>query len=216
MSDKSLRQDVLDELDFEPSVNSTSIGVAASDGVITLSGHVSSYAEKKAAEAVVRRVKGVKAIAEEIEVRYPSDKKTADDQIAKRALDILRWSAIVPRDSIQIVVNDGWVDLSGQVKWQFERRAVEDEIRKLSGVAGVTNQITLKQQVARADVKQKIEAALKRNAEIEAEGVDVSVLDGGTVRLDGMVHTWMERELIETAAWSAPGVRSVDDRLRIG
>src|SRR5579883_3242924 len=120
-SDLQLRQDVLDELDFEPAVNAAHIGVAVADGVVTLSGHVGSYAEKLAAESAARRVKGVRAIAQEIEVRYPSDKKTADDEIAARILSLLRWNTVVPADSIQVRVQDGWVTLTGQVDWQFQR-----------------------------------------------------------------------------------------------
>ena len=216
MNDKQLRDDVLAELDFEPSVNSADIGVAVSDGVVTLTGHVPNYAQKIAAEAAARRVRGVKAIAQEIEVRYPSDKKTADDEIAKRALDILRWSEIIPKDALKLTVNDGWVKLTGEVEWQYQRRAAEDEIRKLSGVAGVVNNIVLKPRVLPSDVKQKIEDALKRNAEIEARSVQVCVVDGGIIELDGKVHSWQERLVVENAAWSAPGVSNVRDRLSIG
>ena len=140
MSDSALRQDIIDELDFEPSVKAAHIGVAVDSGVVTLSGHVCSYAEKLAAEQAAKRVKGVKAIAQEIEVRYPSDLKTADDEIAKRAVNILRWSAVVPQDAVQVKVQDGWVTLSGQLEWQFQRTAAETEIRRLSGVAGVINE----------------------------------------------------------------------------
>ena len=215
MSDRDLRQDILDELDYEPSVNGAHIGVAVDNGVVTLSGHVASYAEKLAAESAVRRVKGVRAIAQEIEVRYPFEKKTADDEIAKRAVDILRWSAVVPRDVVQLTVHDGWVTLSGQVDWQFQRRAAENELRKLSGIFGVINNITIQARVQPTDVKRKIEDALRRNAEIEAQGIRVTVLDGGKITLQGSVHDWHERTAAEQAAWSAPGVVSVDDRLTI-
>ena len=215
MSDSTLRQDIIDELEFEPSVNAAHIGIAVDDGIVTLSGHVGSYAEKIAAESAVRRVKGVRAIAQEIEVRYPYDKKTADDEIASRALNILRWSAVVPKDVVQVKVQDGWVTLTGQVDWQFQRGAAESEIRKLSGVAGVFNNITLKVRVQPGDVKRKIEDALKRSAEIEAQAISVSVLGDGKVALDGQVHDWQERDAVERAAWSAPGVTLVEDRLSI-
>ena len=215
MTDMNLRQDIIDELDFEPRVNSAQIGVAVKDGVVTLSGHVGSFAEKLAAEKAVKRVKGVKAIAEEIHVRFVEDKKTADDEIASRAVSLLRWSAVVPTDSVMVKVQDGWVSLSGQVNWQFQRFAAEAEIRRLSGVVGVVNSITIKPRVQPIDVKHKIEAALKRNAEIDAQGIQVSVEDGGRVCLDGYVHDWREREAAEHAAWMAPGVVRVDDRLRI-
>jgi osmotically-inducible protein OsmY len=215
MTDTSLRQDIIDELDFEPSVNAAHIGVAVDNGVVTLSGHVYSYAEKYAAEQAVKRVKGVRAIAQEIEVRYPNDIKTADDQIAERAVNILHWSAVVPLDAVQVKVQDGWVTLTGQVDWQFQRTAAETEIRKLSGVAGVINSITLKSHVQPKDVKRKIEDALKRSAEVEAAGIRVSMLGNGKVALDGRVHDWQERDAVSRAAWSAPGVMSVDDRLTI-
>ena len=215
MTDTSLRQDIIDELDFEPSVNAAHIGVAVDNGVVTLSGHVCSYAEKYAAEQAVKRVKGVRAIAQEIDVRYPNDLKTADDEIAKRALNILRWSAVVPQDTVQVKVQDGWVTLTGQVDWQFQRTAAENEIRKLSGVAGVINSITIKSHVQSVDVKRKIEDALKRSAEVEAAAIRVSLLGNGKVALDGKVHDWKERDAVSRAAWSAPGVMSVDDRLTI-
>lgn len=215
MSDKRLQQDVIDELDFEPSVNAAHIGVTASNGVVTLSGHVGSYAEKTAAERAAKRVKGVQAIAQEIEVRYPSDKKTADDEIAGRVVSILQWSAVVPRDSVQVKVQDGWVTLTGQVNWQFERVAAEAEIRRLSGVAGVINSITIRPRVEATDVKHRIEEALKRNAQVEAGGVRVSVLGGGKIALDGKVHDWRERDAVKRAAWSAAGVMAVEDRLSI-
>jgi len=216
MSDNQLRQDVIDELEFEPSVNAAHIGVAVDGGVVTLTGHVSSYAEKLAAEAAARRIQGVRAIAQEIEVRYPSDKKTADDEIAKRALDIMRWSAVVPSDAIQLTVRDGWVTLSGQVDWQFERNAAESQIRKLSGVSGVINNLTIKPRVQPTDVKRKIEDAFRRNAEIEADKIQITVFNGGKILLQGHVHDWHERVAAENAAWSAPGVSAVDDRLTIG
>lgn len=214
MDDWKLRKDVMDELDFEPSIDSAAIGVSAKAGVVTLSGHVPNYAQKIAAERAARRVKGVKAIALEIEVRYPDQAKTADDEIAKRALDILRWDALVPPGAVQVVVDKGWVTLSGAVDWQYQKRAAEEDVRRLSGVVGVANSIAIKPAVQVADVKQKIEDALKRHAEIESEGIKVTV-QGGRVRLDGKVDNWEEREAAENAAWSAPGVTAVDDHLQV-
>jgi osmotically-inducible protein OsmY len=215
MSDSALRQDIIDELDFEPSVKAAHIGVAVDSGVVTLSGHVCSYAEKLAAEQAAKRVKGVKAIAQEIEVRYPSDKKTGDDEIAERAINILFWNAVVPSDQIQIKVQNGWVTLTGAVEWQFQRTGAENAIRRLSGVAGVINDIAIKVQAHPGDVKRKIEDALKRHAEIEAQRIQVSVQGGTKVALNGSVHDWQEREAIKLAAWSAPGVTSVEDHLTI-
>jgi osmotically-inducible protein OsmY len=215
MDDKTLRQDIIDELDFDPSVHSSNnIGVAVQNGVVTLTGHVASYAEKLAAERAVRRVAGMRALAEEIEVRYPSEKKTADDQIAERALKVIAWDASVPEDAVSVRVEKGWVTLEGSVPWYYQKRACEDAVRKLTGVAGVSNFIKVQPRVEAADVKNKIMAALKRNAEIEADAIRITVKDG-TVTIDGTVKAWYERDLIEQAAWSAPGVASVIDRVRM-
>ena len=216
MSDKQLRQDVLDEFEFDPSFNAAHIGVAVDKDVVSLTGHVESYAEKLAVLAAARRVKGVRAIADEIEVRFPNQPKTADDQIAKRASDILKWNSVVSNLPIEVVVHNGWITLSGRVNWYFEKRAAENSVRKLSGVRGITNSIMLKPQVDAANVKEKIEAALKRHAEVEANGILISVKGGNHVVLEGKVGNWDERRAVETAAWSAAGVAAVDDRLSIG
>lgn len=215
MNDRELRQSVIDELDFEPSIDSADIGVTAENGVITLTGHVPSYAQKMAAERAVWRVKGVKAIAQDIQVRLPGDKRHDDDEIARRAVDILAWNSLLPRDGIHVKVQNGFVTLTGQVDWNFQRKAAEADIRKLSGVTGLFNEITLKPSVQPVDVKQRITDALKRHAEVEARQIQISVRDGDTVSLDGEVDNWDELQAVVHAAWSAPGVRSVDDRLRI-
>lgn len=215
MRDKQLRQDILDELEYEPSLCATNIGVAVEDGVVTLTGHVRSYSEKLAAERAVRRVGGVRAIAEEIEVRLPNESKTADDEIAKRAAHILHWDTRVPDDLIQITVRDGRVTLAGEVEWQYQRQAAENDIYRLSGVIRVNNQITLKVHVQVPDVEKRIVQALKRSAEIEAKDIRVSVREG-TVILEGKVHDLDERDAVVDAAWSAPGVRNIEDRLTVG
>jgi osmotically-inducible protein OsmY len=215
MDNKQLRQHVLDELDFEPSIDAANIGIAADEGVVTLTGHVASYAQKTTAEEAVRRVKGVLALANEIEIRYPSDKKTSDDEIAKRVLNILKWNEVVPQEGLQVSVEKGWVTLTGEVAWQFQRKAAEDAVRKLTGVTGVINNIAIKPTVSAYDVKEKIERALTRHAEIEAKGIKVTVHDGNKVSLEGKVDNWDERAAVENAAWSVAGVQSVDDRLKI-
>jgi len=215
MDSSQLRQNVIDELEFEPSINAANIGVAAENGVVTLTGHVSSYAEKLAAERTAREVKGVRAIAQEIEVRYPFDKKTADDEIAKRAVDILKWDAMTPPGSLKVTVQKGWVTLIGDVDWQYQRKAAEDAVRKLSGVTGVFNNISLRPAVHAGDVKKQIEDALARRAKVEAGAIRVSVRDGNKVSLEGVVESWDEKEAVESAAWSVAGVQSVDDRLTI-
>ena len=215
MSDIQLRQNVLDELEFEPSIDAAHIGVTVDDGVVTLTGHLSSYAEKIAAEEAVRRVKGVRAIAEEIEVRYPGQKQTSDDEIAKRALNILQWDTFLPHENIRLTVHKGLVTLTGEVQWYFQKSGAEKAIRKLSGVTGVVNDITIKPAVRVADIKSKIENALKRHAEVEAEGIQITVLND-EVTLNGKVESWDERQAVISAAWSAPGVRLVEDHLTIG
>lgn len=215
MTDKILQQAVLDELDWEPSVNAAHIGVTASNGVVTLTGHVASYPEKWAAERAAGRVSGVKAVAVELEVRFPDSAKTTDDEIARRALQSLEWDISVPSNRVKVQVEKGWVTLTGEADWFYQRSAAEADVRKLSGVIGVDNQIKLKPRVSAYDVRQKIKSALDRSAEIEAD--DISILtDGGKVTLNGKVHSWHERGLVERTAWSAPGVTQVDDRLTVG
>jgi len=215
MNDITLRQNVLDELNYEPSINAAHIGVTAEKGVVTLSGHVDTYVEKLQAEKAARHVKGVRAIADDIVVRHAFDKKTADDEIAQRALSILSWDAMVPAKAITVIVRDGWISLSGEVNWNFQRRAAESDVRKLSGVRGVTNSITIKPHAESYDIQKKIEEALKRRAEIEARGITVRVEDDNHVILEGTVDSWDERFAVENVAWAAEGVKSVDTRLTI-
>ena len=214
MDDSTLRQDIIDEFEFEPSINAAHIGVAVERGVVTLTGHVTTFAQKAAAEEVVRRVKGVKGIAQEIEVRPIGANKTADDEIAKRALNSLRWTTLVPQDVVQIRVQDGWVTLTGKVDWQYQRTAAENAVSGLAGVKGFRNNIEVRPHATTEDVKKRIEDALRRNAEVEANAIRVEVRDG-KVRLEGKVNTWAQRRAAERAAWSAPGVRSVEDLLTI-
>jgi osmotically-inducible protein OsmY len=215
MDDKFLRQLVIDELDFEPSIQAAHIGVAVEKGVVTLTGHVGSYIEKVAAEHAVERVKGVKAIAEEIEVRYGDQPKSSDDEIAQRAVNILTWSVQVPQGAIHVKVQRGWITLTGAVEWQYQKVAAETAVHKLTGILGVTNLIEVKPHLDAPDVKSKILDALHRNAELEADSIRVSVNNGNVV-LEGKVKAWYERGLAERAAWAAPGVRSVEDRLILG
>ena len=215
MTDTQLRQDVLDELEFEPSINAANVGAAVKDGVVTLTGHVSSYSQKITAEVAARRVRGVRAIAQEMEVRYAGERLTSDDEIAKRALDSLRWSTTVPDKNVKVTVDNGWITLNGEVDWQFQKMSPENAVRNLLGVIGVSNLISVKPRVQAADIKGKIEAALKRRAEVEANAIRVSVVND-KVTLNGSVDNWDEREAVENAAWSAPGVRFVEDHLTIG
>jgi len=215
VDNKQLRRNVLDALEFEPSVSAANIGVAADHGVVSLSGHVTSYMEKLAAERAVWNVRGVRAVADEIEVRYPGEKKTADDEIGKRAVDILNWYALTPPGSVKVTVQRGCVVLAGEVNWQYQRRAAEDAVRKLSGVMAVVNNIELKAVVEVSDIKKQIEDALARHAQIEASAIRIFVRDGNNVVLEGHVDSWDEREAVENAAWSVIGVHAVDARLTI-
>ena len=213
MNALQLRQNILDELEFEPSIDAAHVGVAVDKGAVTLTGHVANYAEKQAAIAATGRVKGVHAIADNIEVRCPSDKKRSDDEIAKRAADLLEWDSMVPDSSVRILVRDGWVTLSGSVDSHYQKKHAEEDVRKLSGVHGVINNIEISPGVQADNVKQKIEQALKRYAGIEASAIRVSVPERNKVVIEGNVGSWAERYAVEIAAWSAPGVKSVEDRM---
>lgn len=213
-TDRQLQQDVEAELAWEPSVDAAHIGVAANDGVVTLTGHVPTYAEKVAAERAARRVKGVRAIAQEIEVRYASAAKTSDDEIAGRITQLLSWDVFVPHDRIQAKVEKGWVTLTGTVDWQYQKAAAEKDVAKISGVRGVTDMIVVTPAVATTDVRRKIEEAFERNADFEASRITVEA-DGSKVILGGKVRAWYERSLAEQAAWAAPGVTQIEDRIAL-
>jgi osmotically-inducible protein OsmY len=214
MNDSDLRQFVIDELEFDPSIDASSIGVACKDGIATLSGYVSSYAEKIAAEHAVRRVKGIHAIAQEIEIRYATDQKINDDEIARRCVNIITWDTTIPDSKITVKVERGWVTLTGEVPWHYQRLGPETGVRKITGVTGITNLITIKAHVQATDIQSKIESALKRSAAVEASAIRVSVTNS-SVRLEGKVNDWREREIVEKAAWSVPGVMAVEDWLTV-
>ncbi|KRB58334.1 ornithine aminotransferase [Rhizobium sp. Root708] len=215
MNDLHLRQTILDELEFEPSIDAADIGVAADNGIVTLTGHVRTYAEKEAAERVVRRVKGVRGIAAEIEVRIFGPKETDDDDIARRAVKMLDWNVSVPKDSVQVRVLKGWVTLRGEVEWQYQKNAACDAVRDLAGVVGVSNLVELTPRITATDVKKRIEDAFQRDAALEAGAIKIDVKDR-KVTLSGKVKTWSERQAAERAAWSAPGIAILDDRLTVG
>ena len=212
-TDKQLRDRVLDELDWEPSIHAADIAVTVEDGVVTLAGHVPTYAQKMAAETVAGRVRGVKAIVQKIEVR--PDRNDWDEGIARRCLNVLDWDVTIPRNAVQVKVSRGCVTLVGQVEWEYQRRAAEGAVRRLAGVVSLNNQITLKPGAQPADLKRRIEEALERNAELDAARIRVGVT-GGKVILEGQVKARFERDIAEQAAWSAPGVRAVEDHLSVG
>ena len=209
--DTLLQQAVLAELNWEPRVTASHIGVSADNGVVTLTGHVENFAERRAAEAAVGRVSGVKAVVENIEVRLPFAMKRTDDHIAAAVLERLAWDVVVPRDRVKVKVENGWITLTGDVDWNFQREAAEDACRRMLGVVSVLNQIAIKPRVNASNIQEKIMIALHRSW---YEPVKIKVTaDGGKVRLTGSVRTWYERQEAETAAWGAPGVTMVDDAI---
>ena len=210
--DDQLQKAVLAELSWEPSIIAAHIGVTADHGTVTLTGHVSSYGQKHAAEMATGRVKGVKAIAEEIEVRLPFEVKRDDADIATAAANRLAWDTGTPRDAVKIKVEAGWVTLTGQVDWHFQKEAAQREIRNLMGVLGVTNQITIKSHVDTAHLQDDIQRALHRSVFFQPEHVHVTAQDG-RVKLTGTVNSWRERQTAASTAWAARGATSVENDL---
>lgn len=213
-SDSQLQSDVLEEIKWRPSVDAAHIGVSAADGVVALTGQVSSYTEKLAAETAAKGVFGVKAVANDISVEPLGSLRQSDQDIAAAALTALRWDIEVPQDKIKVVVKKGWITLDGTVDWQFQKDAAARAVRYLRGVVGVTNSISLEPSARWIDVRSKIEAALRRNADIDASHIKVQTSEG-RVTLTGSVHSWLEREAAVSGAWSAPGVTWVDDELTV-
>lgn len=213
-TDSQLQRDVMEELEWEPAVDQADIGVAVTDGVVTLSGYVKSYPEKVAAEKATRRVAGVRAIAEEIKVRFAAEPKTADHEIAKRILDTIAWTVSIPDDQVKVKVEHGWVTLSGTVDWHFQSKEAQKAAGRVSGVVGVSNLIEVRQLPTPSDVKDRIVSAFKRQADLDSASVTVTT-DGGTVKLGGKVRAWNERGIAERAAWSAPGVTRVEDHISV-
>lgn len=214
-TDAQLKQDVTAELAWDPAINATQIGVAVDQGVVTLTGHLPTYAEKQAVEHALKRVSGVKAFALELDVKLSPEHRRSDTEIAQAAESALKWHALVPDDLIQLKVEKGWVTLSGEVPWDYQRVAAEKSVRALTGVMGVTNAITLTSRPATAHVADRIREALVRHAQREARDIQIEV-SGGQVTLRGTVDSWDDRKVAQGAAFSAPGVTHLINDLRIG
>jgi osmotically-inducible protein OsmY len=214
MTDKDLRQNVERALEWEPSVDASDIGVSVDAGVVTLRGNVTSYAEKLTAERVALAVYGVKGLANDLAIHLSNLFHRTDTEIAQAAAGALSWNVLIPKERVTVTVTNGWLELHGTVDWQYQKDAALRAVRNLTGVKGVTNGIVLKSRVKPTDVRAQIEAAFKRSAEIDARRISIAATDG-TVVLSGNVHSWAERQQAERAAWAAPGVVQVDDRLTI-
>jgi osmotically-inducible protein OsmY len=214
MTDKDLKRHIEDALNWEPSFDAADIGVSVDNGVATLRGDVASYAAKSTAERVTLGVYGVKAIANDLNVRLPGEYHRTDSDIAQAAVNALQWNTVVPADRVSVAVSNGWVTLKGNLDWQYQKDAAARAVRDLTGVLGVNNNIAVQPRVKSIDVRDKIEAAFKRSAEIDARRINVTATDGKVI-LSGNVRSWAERQEAERAAWAAPGVTQVDDRLSI-
>ncbi len=213
-TDAQLQQDVIAELNWEPSVNAAQIGVEVNDGVVTLAGHVDSYAEKWDAEHAAQRVAGVKALAIEVDVMLRGVNERNDVDIARSAENVLQWTTALQKDSVRVMVEHGCITLSGTVDWDYQRQAAAAAVRYLMGVTGVSNQIAVQPKIIMNTIKTDIEAALKRRAHDDAEQLSVTI-DGSSVTLKGTVHSWSERNLAVHSAWGAPGVRNVVDKMTV-
>lgn len=213
-TDEEIQKDVLNELKWDPRVQSTEIGVAVKDGVVTLTGWVDSFYKRWAAEEAAHRVRGVLAVANDIEVRLPVSAERTDADIAAAAIHALEWDAGVSIDNLDVTVSKGWVTLRGVVEWEYQKHDAERVVRRLKGVKGVTNLLTIKPRVSPSELKQKIEQALVRSAETDALRITVEV-EGSKAILRGAVRSWAEKQEAERVAWSAPGITSVENRITI-
>jgi len=214
-TDKELQRDILDELAWEPRVDAADIGVSVEDGVAILNGRVKSLIEKWVAERVAQRVQGVRAVTDELVVKLPGESRYSDADLAIAAANALDWNASVPHSRIKLVVEDGWIDLKGNVDYQYQKDAAGDAVRVLKGVQGIRNfVIVTPSSISPRDIKGKIEKALERAAQVDAQNITVET-EGGKVTLHGDVKTWTEREEAERAAWAAPGVFEIENDIRI-
>ncbi len=213
-TDGQLKQDIIAELTWEPSVNAAQIGVEVKNGTVTLAGHIDSYTEKLNAERAAQRVAGIKGLAIELDVKLPGYGKRTDGDIAQSVERSLGWTTVVPKDSIKVKAEQGWMTLSGSVEWDYQREAAKNAVRYLSGVVGLSDEIAIKPQASMSAVKSQIEASLKRRAVNDAQQIIVNV-SGSDVTLSGTTHSWSERELASNSAWATPGVGKVINNIAI-
>jgi osmotically-inducible protein OsmY len=211
-SDSEIERDVREELQWDPDLNAEDIAVSVKDGVVTLAGFTRSYTDRFEAEAAAKRVAGVHAVANDIEVRLPAIDQRPDPDIARDAVAALKSQLPISHEKIKVIVKDGWITLEGAAEWQYQKTTAENAVRKIRGVKGVTNLIQLKPAVQPADIQRKIQDAFKRSAEVDANRITVEA-KGSEVILKGTVRSWIEREEAERVAWSAPGVTHVEDRI---
>lgn len=213
-TDTQLQSDVMAELKWDPSFNAAEIGVEVKNGVVTLSGHVDKYAEKWAAERAAQKVTGVKALAIELDVALPGSSNRSDVDIARTAKNVLEWTTNWPKDHVKVMVEKGWVTISGEVDYEYQRQLASSSVRHLMGVTGVSNQVTIKSKLTSSTVKLDIEAALKRRALTDAQEIMVTV-NGSKVTLTGVVHSWSERDMVSDSVWNTPGVTDVNDNISV-
>jgi osmotically-inducible protein OsmY len=213
-SDAEIKKDVEDELRWDPDIDPTDIAVSVKSGVVTLSGFVHSYLQKFEAERDVKRVAGVVGVANDLEVRTLASEQRPDPEIARDAVEAIKRQLPLSYQNIKVVLRDGWVTLEGEAEWNYQKERAEEAVRSVKSVKGVINTIQVKPKATPTEIKRKIEEALKRSAELDANSIQVEASDG-EVTLKGTVHSWFEREEAERAAWQAPGVKKVEDRISV-
>jgi len=213
-TDEEIQKHVMDELKWQPSIRSTEIGVAVKNGIVTLSGMVDTYLEKKNAEKAAFKVEGVKGVAEEIEINIGFNHKKTDSELAQAAVNALKWNVLVPEDKIKVRVENSWVTAEGMVEWAYEQHAVRDALAAITGVKGISNLVKITPKVNPDEVKKKISAAFERSAIIDSNSIHIEHL-GGKVTLSGIVRSYAERRDAESAAWNAPGVTMVENNLNV-
>ena len=215
MNSEKLHRYVLEELKFDPRVDSSGVGVSVHDRIVTLTGHVNNYADKIAIADAVARVKGVRGVVMDIEVRRSPEPQLTDEEVAKRATTVLDWNTAIPRGAVKVTVEEGFLTLSGSVDWQYQRAQAEQDLRGLAGVAGLTNQIVIRRVTKKEDIKNSIKEAMHRRADVQVSAIRVDVDEQGQVVLKGKVHDWIARNAVEDAAWLVAGVRNVDNQVKI-